>query len=404
MRSQTKQRHGTSCMKIPAATSSNIGQKKSPKEFSPFGIRLESCSSKISHQSLKSSSSSDSDNEVSDNPEDKSFLPDFPCKYCDESFFFKKPYRKHMKNEHSDKLTCTVCNELMVSESQLALHKKKHEKMEKLQELTRLTGKVYKELPRNRKKQCSICMQYFLDVETHVRMKHTHERPFQCIHCAMSFANKRQLKVHINRIHELKYIGVCRFCGKGCFTTANLQDHERTHTGEKPYTCELCGKSFCTKSSFQSHAVVHIETTNFDCDICKKKFKTHDALREHKKSHLERQFKCHLCSKGYLKNSALQIHILTHSNFKPYQCDTCSSEYYTRYQLICHMNKKHIHPKSQICEICGKGFQSKHNIRRHIQTAHRDSGIYVKCDICDKLYANHNSLINHKLRSHSADC
>jgi KRAB domain-containing zinc finger protein len=352
----------------------------------------------------ESSSSSDSDDEVPDNPKDKSFLPDYSCKYCDKSFFFKNEHDQHMKNEHVDKLTCTICNKLLTSESQMELHKKKHEKMEKLQELTRLTGKVYKDLPRHKKKQCNICMQFVWDVETHVRVKHTHERPFQCTHCAMSFAKQSHLKVHIDRKHELKYIGVCRFCGKGCFSNAELQVHERTHTGEKTYICEQCGKSFYTKSSLQSHAVVHIETANFECDTCKKKFKTNSALREHQKCHLERQFKCHLCGKEYIKKSTLKNHINTHSNVKPYQCDVCGSEYYTRLQLIYHMNKKHIHPKSNICEICGRGYQSKGGLLRHIETAHRDSGLYVNCDICGKLYANYNSLIDHKLKSHSADC
>ena len=52
----------------------------------------------------------------------------------------------------------------------------------------------------------------------------------------------------------------CRFCQKAFTSISNLVNHERIHTGEKPFKCELCGKKFTTKGNWRSHQLTHLNS------------------------------------------------------------------------------------------------------------------------------------------------
>lgn len=50
---------------------------------------------------------------------------------------------------------------------------------------------------------------------------------------------------------------MCPTCGKSFSRKMLLKQHQRVHTGERPYQCPECGKSFADRSNMSLHARLH---------------------------------------------------------------------------------------------------------------------------------------------------
>ena len=72
-------------------------------------------------------------------------------------------------------------------------------------------------------------------------------------------------------IHKLKRTNSnVNFVRKDYPQKENLNEHESTHTGEKPFMCTFCEKRFSIKGCLTRHEHTHTEKKPFTCSSCEK--------------------------------------------------------------------------------------------------------------------------------------
>uniref|UniRef100_A0A8D2M2L8 C2H2-type domain-containing protein n=1 Tax=Zonotrichia albicollis TaxID=44394 RepID=A0A8D2M2L8_ZONAL len=95
---------------------------------------------------------------------------------------------------------------------------------------------------------------------------HTGERPYKCPECQKSFQTSSDLLRH-QQIQSKERPFCCPDCGKGFKRNSHLIIHQCIHTGEMPYQCPTCGKKFQTTSNLRLHERINTEERPFRCPV-----------------------------------------------------------------------------------------------------------------------------------------
>lgn len=110
---------------------------------------------------------------------------------------------------------------------------------------------------RYRKYKCKLCFKEFKQsghLDTHIRLKHSEERPFYCHYpgCGKSFPVRWALKSH-SKIHKEKQFS-CNYCDKKFHQKVQLETHIKfKHLGIS-HNCDNCGKQFENKYLLKYHS------------------------------------------------------------------------------------------------------------------------------------------------------
>lgn len=211
---------------------------------------------------------------------------------------------------------------------------------------------------------------------------------FSCKHCGVVCASMPSLLEHTDTFHqseeERKF--KCEECGRGYRHAGSLANHRKTHEVGS-FQCHICSRKLSNALALKSHLRIHTSRKKYSCTECGKAFRLATQLVTHQKVHRNKESrvktnnvaKSHIES-GYKDDELLQLDDVDFDIMPDLQPDM----------------KLNIAPMSSLCN----GAVSEHisNSTPESDTAAEDDAgdRPFKCDLCDKTYRHHGSLINHK--------
>ncbi|XP_060644672.1 zinc finger protein weckle [Drosophila nasuta] len=229
--------------------------------------------------------------------------------------------------------------------------------------------------------QCSECTRSYALPQTlqrHIRQEHAKSeretKLLPCEQCDKMFRSHYQLQRHMQQHLPMpkRKLYPCPSCGKKFTTNASAQSHAQyMHQEERPrpVICEQCGIAVHSLNALKEHLLSHTDYAPYECEVCKKCFKSVSRLKHHKETHDPHKYICPECGMQLNSRPTLNRHRLVHTDQMQHKCDYCGREFKRAKALKNHLIL-HTGLKPYSCDFCDRTFANGSNCRTHKKKAH----------------------------------
>ncbi|XP_068157058.1 zinc finger protein 780B-like [Drosophila tropicalis] len=313
------------------------------------------------------------------------------CGVCGEIFTARFKYIQHI-HTHKPPLNCKECSKQFNTYAQLRIHSSLHKGV---------------------RFQCTHCPNSYSRKDNLAKHIGTHKFSHVCQHCTKGFRGTYELNNHIRIRHTGERPFKCRNCSKTFATMEYLSKHIRVHTGERPFKCPHCPKAYTLSSSLSGHIPKHhgnrrkLITKLFRCSQCLASFRDYFKLRMHKqlkhrinntlakaKSLGKPKQLSPICPGTNISNVSLPNSVLDEGNAEikkepveenthqtknqsqqqdiNYSCELCDNKFKYSYAYNNHM-LAHMRRQQFKCSQCQRRFVSKQARNLHISIVHSEN-------------------------------
>lgn len=232
----------------------------------------------------------------------------------------------------------------------------------------------------------------------------------------------------------------CELCDKYFAKNFDLQQHIRSHTGEKPFQCIVCGRAFAQKSNVKKHMSTHKVWPSGMGSTLPRQPSPHvsgdegdgetgdsslqvpdqpppppppppltdvDALNDEDQKLnvvVDNSYLCQYCPEKFKSYFQLKSHMVHHKNEQVYKCvvKSCGQTFKELEAFLAH-TKSHEEDMTYRCHVCSKHFTTLYELGMHQfnhsacedNTLNRIGPRHFQCTKCLNKYSTPEALEHH---------